>query len=108
MEISVDKKLTKLDNNIKLRDIANKLTLIVYGETLVKCLGRAMQIRKGKIKESCINLNIPRDVWENADYVDVCYDYYNEHTRRSTLQDYIKNIANHCKKHGITVNIVLV
>lgn len=106
MKIQISKKFDseKFDSNVKLRDIADQLTLVLYGQKLNACLGHAMNIRKNSISDKKIDVCVPEVVWRTANHTDVRYDK-DWHVKRSTLQMYIRNVIAHAKKNDLDVKL---
>lgn len=112
MKIQIDGRFNsaKFDSNVKLRNIVDQLTMVLYGEKLNSCLGHAMNIRKNAIEDKKIEVCIPTEVWNTADHTDYRYQGYGGMRRKVSykLQDYMHNIIAHGNKNGLVVRIVLV
>jgi hypothetical protein len=82
----------------QIQDIGNQLSMLLYGKPLTTgdygVLGKAQSILSKSIKGRPIQLHMP-----------VC------DTPTPTIKkriDYIHNMANHARLHGITINIITI
>ncbi len=109
MEITVEKKFCgdKIDNNVKLRNIIDQVTLLLYGKKLNQCLGHTMPILKKSLPECAITVKVPKTVWDNADHVDYRCTGYGWRMKTSTVQDYLQNVIRHGVTEGVKIHLLV-
>lgn len=113
--IKVSEKWSKFDRYIQLRDIADKLTTLLYGKSLADCLGKPQSIMTKRLKSMNIAnviVEVNSSIWSYKfkklnfgvnvpDYGDETYTY----SDNVSLQKYITNIVNHAKKENINITL---
>lgn len=68
-EISSGNNKMKLPYDTKIKDIANKIAILIYGKYLKECIGKPQNILKKKLKNYDIRVYLPTDTTESKNKI---------------------------------------